>query len=242
VDQDLAYRDSPYHIGIELRDARTARGLSYEDVAKATKIKPEYLRAIENLAKSELPSIGYVLGFIRTYANFLGMDGGSAVARYKVDSEVPENLGLRDRPHFVPKRKIRLPRGFYPAITVMAIAGMLTVWYGTQTATQAAAVQTPDLRIEPAEQLATQTAIDPDLITVKALAPSWVQVKDETGRVIITRIFVTDETWQVPNNSGMVLSARDGGALELHLGETNLGPIGETGVAFSDMPLTVESR
>jgi len=102
----------PRHIGTELRDAREALGMSYGDVAELTKIQPQFLEAIENLAKSELPSIGYVLGYVRSYAKTMGMDGASAVARYKVDSEVPENLGMRDRPHFVPQRKIRLPRGF----------------------------------------------------------------------------------------------------------------------------------
>jgi len=127
--QDLG--SQPRHIGTELREIRLALGLSYADVATVTKIQPQFLEAIENLAKSELPSIGYVLGYVRSYAKALGMDGASAVARYKIDSEVPENLGMRDRPHFVPQRKIRLPRGLFSALTVVAVAGMLTVWYGT---------------------------------------------------------------------------------------------------------------
>jgi len=225
----------PRHIGTELRDARLALGLSYADVAETTKIQPQFLEAIENLAKSELPSIGYVLGYVRSYAKTMGMDGASAVARYKVDSEVPENLGMRNRPHFVPKRKIRIPRGFYSAMTVVAVAGMLTIWYGTQTETQAATVGGPDLT--PRENAAAAVINDPNMLTVKALAPSWVQIKDNNGRVIISRIFVTGETWQTTRGSGASISARDGGAIQVFVGQGDAGLLGELGVAINDVPL-----
>ena len=218
-----------------MRDARQALGLSYQEVSELTKIQPQFLESIENLAKAELPSIGYVLGYVRTYAKAMGIDGTSAVARFKVDSEVPENLGMRDRPHFVPRRKIRLPRGFFPALTVVAIAGMLTVWYGTQTETQAAVTNGPDLTPRTAE---TQPVIsDPNMITVKALAPSWVQIKDKNGRVVISRIFVTGETWQTQRGSGATLSARDGGAIQIFIGEGDAGLLGEQGAPVSDIPL-----
>ncbi len=225
------------HIGTELRDAREALGLSLADVAEATRIQQNYIAAIENLAKSELPSIGYVLGYVRSYANSLGMDGASAVARYKTDSEVPENLGLRDRPHFVPKRKIRLLRGLVPATTVMACAGMLAVWYGTQTETQAAIINQPDLSLQSMAAYSAPDLSDPNMLTIKATAPSWVQIKDGRGQVIISRIFVTGETWQTPMGSGATISARDGGAIQLFIGKGNAGLLGEPGVAFTDVPL-----
>ncbi len=210
-------------------------GMSYADVSELTKIQPQFLESIENLAKSELPSIGYVLGYVRTYAKAMGLDGTSAVARYKTDSEVPENLGMRDRPHFVPQRKIRMPRGLFPAMTVVAIAGMLTVWYGTQTETQAATANGPDLTPRTTE---TTAAIhDPNMVTVKALAPSWVQIKDKTNRVIISRIFVTGETWQTQRGSGAILSARDGGAIQIFVGQGDAGLLGEQGVAVNNVPL-----
>ena len=209
--------------------------MSYDDVAKNTKIQPQYLRAIENLSISELPSIGYVLGYVRSYAKAVGIDDASAVERYKVDSEVPENLGMRDRPHFVPQRKIRLPRGFLPAMTVVAVAGMLTVWYGLQTETQAATLISPDLT--PRETEVAAVLADPNMITVKALAPSWVQIKDKRGSVIISRIFVTGETWQTQRGSGAFISARDAGAIQIFVGGGDAGQLGEQGVAIYDIPL-----
>lgn len=228
-------RDEFRHIGIELRDARRALGLSYDEMSELTRIQPQFLESIENLAVSELPSIGYVLGYVRTYAKAMGLDGASAVARYKVDSKVPENLGMRDRPHFVPERKIRMPRGFFPALTVVAIAGMLTIWYGVQTETQAAITQSPDLTPRVVETQAASA--DPNMVTVKALAPSWVQIKDKNGRVIISRIFVTGETWQTQRGSGASLSARDGAAIRIYVGQGDAGLLGEKGVAVNNVPL-----
>lgn len=228
------FMDKANHIGAELRDARLARGLTYDDISEVTKIRPEFLGAIETLSTDNLPSIGYVLGYVRSYAKFLGMDSGSAVARYKVDSEVPDNLGVRKLPHFIPTRNIRLPRGFVPATMVLAVAGMLTLWYGTQTETQASVTTIADLSIVEQPQV---SMTDPDLVTVRALAPSWIQIKDKSGRILISRIFVTGETWQTPRGSGTTLSARDGGAIQLYIGETNAGEMGERGVAVTDISL-----
>lgn len=222
------------HIGTELRDVRMARGLSFEQVSEDTKIRPEFLSAIETLSKDDLPSIGYVLGYVRSYAKYLGMDTNSVIARYKLDTAVPENLGRRNLPHFVPKRNIRLPRGFIAATTVLSTAAMLVVWYGTQTELQASVIPAPDLSITE-EPLAALT--DPNMLTVRALAPSWIQIKDKSGRVIISRIFVTGETWQTPRNSGVSLSARDGGAVGLFIGDTNMGALGSRGVAIADIEL-----
>ncbi len=229
------------HIGLALREARLAQGLSHADIAAVIKIQPQFLSAIENLSKDDLPSAGYVLGYVRSYAKFLGLDGGKAVAQYKIDSEISGALPMRDRPHFVPRRKIRLPRAIVPATMVLAVAGMLTLWYGTQTETQAAAPTTvPDLSIAEAASIAVHVPAAmtaPDMLTIRALAPSWIQIKDARGDVVISRIFVTGETWQTPRGSGASLSARDGGAVRLYVGDLNTGALGEQGVALLDMPL-----
>ena len=61
-------------IGQQLLQAREARSLSLEEAAYATRIKPYYLQAIESGDFSSLPSPAQGRGFIRTYANFLGLD------------------------------------------------------------------------------------------------------------------------------------------------------------------------
>lgn len=61
-------------VGRKLAAAREARGFSYEDVLAGTKIKIGNLIAIEAGERAMLPAIPYTAGFIKAYAQFLGLD------------------------------------------------------------------------------------------------------------------------------------------------------------------------
>lgn len=67
-------------IGSQLRQAREARGLSLDDVQKATRIKRIYIEAIEAEQFQALPGPIQTRGFIRSYANHLGIDADELLA------------------------------------------------------------------------------------------------------------------------------------------------------------------
>jgi cytoskeletal protein RodZ len=62
-------------VGEILRTAREARKLSVEQVNRETKISVQTIRALEEDDFGAFPSETYVKGFVRTYAEFLGLDG-----------------------------------------------------------------------------------------------------------------------------------------------------------------------
>ncbi|MBA2533831.1 MAG: helix-turn-helix domain-containing protein [Rubrobacter sp.] len=62
-------------IGRFLEQARKERGLSLEEVEQATKIRKRYLAGLEREDYAMLPDAVYAQGFLKTYANFLGLDG-----------------------------------------------------------------------------------------------------------------------------------------------------------------------
>ncbi len=62
-------------IGRFLEQARKERGLSLEEVEQATKIRKRYLAGLESEDYAVLPDAVYAQGFLKTYANFLGLDG-----------------------------------------------------------------------------------------------------------------------------------------------------------------------
>ena len=62
-------------VGSQLRVAREAQGLTIAQVFKATRIKPVYLEALEANRISALPGPVQARGFVRSYANFLGLNG-----------------------------------------------------------------------------------------------------------------------------------------------------------------------
>ena len=231
---------SEHHIGAELRARRLAMGQSPADIANALKIQESYIIAIEALDVKALPAIGYVLGFVRSYADLVGLDGAGAVRRYKSDSATPEDLGRRKMPHFVPQRKIRLPRGFVPALTVLACAGVLTFWYSSSTPSIASNAPITDM-LDEADYVPETLPDDPTILTLKAVAPTWVQVSDAAGRPVMSRIMVTGESWSAAGDRALTLSVRDGAAIELYAGRERLGAFGEKGVAFTNKPLAREA-
>jgi len=62
-------------VGEILRTTRESRKLSIEQVNRDTKISVQTIRAIEEDDFGAFPSETYVKGFVRTYAEFLGLDG-----------------------------------------------------------------------------------------------------------------------------------------------------------------------
>lgn len=70
-------------IGEELRMERTRKGLTFKDVEQVLHIRSAYLEAIEEGNFGLIPGEVYVKGFIRNYANFLGLDGQRLINAYK---------------------------------------------------------------------------------------------------------------------------------------------------------------
>jgi len=81
-----------FEIGTTLREARVRRGLEISDCEAATKIRGKYLRALEDERFDVLPAPTYVRGFLRTYADFLRLDGQLVMDEYesRFDEELPE--------------------------------------------------------------------------------------------------------------------------------------------------------
>lgn len=77
---DLKAHDS---IADTLRLARQEHGQDLRTVAQVLRIRHAYLEAIEKGDFEQLPGTAYAIGFLRTYAEFLGLDGELIVERYK---------------------------------------------------------------------------------------------------------------------------------------------------------------
>lgn len=71
-----------FEIGSSLREARTRQGLDFDEMEFRTKVRAKYLRALEDERFEQLPAHTYIKGFLRTYADSLGMDGQLYVDEY----------------------------------------------------------------------------------------------------------------------------------------------------------------
>ncbi len=73
----------PSAVGAELRAARMAQNILLADAATQLRIKEAHLLALENGHFDDLPGAAYVSGFLRSYAQFLGLDAHAVQARFK---------------------------------------------------------------------------------------------------------------------------------------------------------------
>jgi cytoskeletal protein RodZ len=87
-----------FEIGASLREARARRQLGYDQIEAETKIRAKYIRCMEDEQFDVLPSGTYVRGFLRTYADYLGLDGQLYVDEYSSRfGDIPDERTTRRR-------------------------------------------------------------------------------------------------------------------------------------------------
>lgn len=86
-------------VGRNLKLAREEKNLSLDEVSRATKIKKDFLSAIEEDRYDLLPGPVFASGFVRSYADYLGLDGQSAAQKAVrgATADIPEPPGALDR-------------------------------------------------------------------------------------------------------------------------------------------------
>jgi cytoskeletal protein RodZ len=82
--------------GEQLKRERTLRKISLEEIAKATKISVRYLRALEGNDFSELPGGVFDRGYVRAYAQFVGLDEEATVEAYVAERGPEPTAEQRD--------------------------------------------------------------------------------------------------------------------------------------------------
>ena len=117
-----------FEIGNSLREARLRRELELADAEHGTKIRGKYLRALEDERFEVLPAHTYVKGFLRTYAEYLGLDGQLYVDEYNsryVIGEEEAPVGSRR----VPAAKRRQAERRESRVVVMALGAIALVTF-----------------------------------------------------------------------------------------------------------------
>ncbi|GGE45331.1 helix-turn-helix domain-containing protein [Actibacterium pelagium] len=75
-----------FRLGDEMRGERATLGKSLLDVQRELKIKASYIAAIENADPNAFDSKGFIAGFVRSYARYLGMDPDESFRRFCEES------------------------------------------------------------------------------------------------------------------------------------------------------------
>jgi len=115
-------------VGRILAQAREIAGYSLYDVAATLRIRHGLLQAIEEGRHQDLPGPVYAIGFVRTYAEFLGFNGDQMVARFKRESATVERKPDLVFPAPVPEGS-RVPGGAILMIAVLIGGLAYAGWY-----------------------------------------------------------------------------------------------------------------
>jgi hypothetical protein len=114
-----------FEIGNSLREARERQGLGYPEIELATKIRVKYIRALEEEDFTSIPGDAYIRGFLRTYAEYLGLDGDVYVDEYASRFITSWRDDLPPRPE---RRRIRTrERHLERRAVLLVVAGMVLV-------------------------------------------------------------------------------------------------------------------
>lgn len=179
--------------GSKLKQAREARQLTLHEIEWATKIRAEYLQALEEDRFDLLPSGTHARGFLRSYARYLGLDADALVDEYNQSAGVSHEI-ISTRPAVVSRgRELAVTPGMIVGaalIVLIAVFGFyLKVQFDKYQASRAADAQpTPQLSLSalptpspsppppPAPAPSPSSSSTTVVLVVRVDAPVWLSI------------------------------------------------------------------
>ena len=114
-------------VGELLRNCREANHLALSDVAGTLRIRESYLDALERDDLDSLPGPAYAIGFLRSYAEYLGLNGEEAVRLFK--KELAGAVPQSDLVFPEPVSESRIPRGGIILVSLVLAGTAYGLWY-----------------------------------------------------------------------------------------------------------------
>jgi cytoskeletal protein RodZ len=99
-------------LGEKLRAAREEKGISFDQISRETNIASRYLEALEAENFSGFPGEPYILGFLRNYGDYLGLDVQELLSLYRA-------LKIQEQP--IPVEQLLRPASRFPRIAIIAV-------------------------------------------------------------------------------------------------------------------------
>ena len=220
-----------FEIGGSLREARLKRGLTPADVQKAIRIRDRYLQALEEERWELLPGDAYVKGFLRTYADYLGLDGSLYVDEYNNRYAHPDEQPLLVPERFARSRSHRGGSGpMRPLVVVGALAAVVVavaVWQlGGSSGTKQGAPPTTTPTTLPTKPKKkhhrhVSTPLPTRAVLVASRGSSWLWVRSgsASGPTLYEGTLLQGKTLPVKLTSGPVwIRIGDPPNVDVHLG------------------------
>lgn len=231
-------------IGDALREARERQGRLVEEASQATRVRSDYLHALENERFEVLGGDVYAKGFLRTYARWLGLDPEPLVELYRTEVQ-QEGYD----PHALVEHPVATsPRTFAPTWLVwVAVAGAVLLvtllvggLFGSRTPEPAIEplprAEAPPTTVEPPEVVVPEPEPPPSPsptptgvnLVLLLEEPSWMRVRIR-GRSVFEGLVPAGETKEFQAPERVDLRLGNAGGVRLMLNGRDLGSPGARG-------------
>jgi cytoskeleton protein RodZ len=172
-----------FEIGNSLREARLRQQLQFAVLEERTKVRPKYLRALEDEQFEVLPAPTYVKGFLKAYADALGLDGQLYVDEFNsrfVAGEEDAPFRAQRTPSTRAARRVETSAVLVTLAAVIAVTALLVLAFKSPDANRRHAVgakgATP---VQPAPHPVVRKRPAPrvSLVLTAAVGDSWLEVR-----------------------------------------------------------------
>lgn len=284
-EDELYYTD--LSVGEILRRTRMHYGQSVYDIERALRIKASQIQAIESDSIEKLPGRVYALGFVRSYSEYLGLDGDKMVGLFKKqagrhatqpelhfpvaasESKVPsvavillsltlllivaaiawqyQNSSKQEAtippvPEHLQKggisgsedvAKVVKPEGFIgPQLPGEAVGKQ-------EDSTDSLSVSTPVPNMTEGVTVHQETEEPSIILTINE--SSWVEIKDQNGEPVVSRVLKAGDQYFVPNRPDLTMSLGNAGGVGLEINGQTVTALGKSGEIIRDIALDTQT-
>lgn len=253
-------------VGEILRRTRVHYKQSIPDIERALRIRADQIEAIETGNVEKLPGRVYAVGFIRTYSEYLGLDGDKMVALFKTQSidrtEPPPPLIFPEK-----VSDARIPSKWLIAASLLLIGLVVAFWSSSTSGDRKIVENIPDApkatsrlpaftppageEAAPAQKEALgPPAPQPQAETAQDIAPevqrgiilninqnSWVEIRDQGGAVLLSRVLQAGDQYFVPDRPDLFISIGNAGGVTIEVDGVALRALGRTGDVMRNLRL-----
>jgi cytoskeleton protein RodZ len=239
----------PSRVGERLRTAREAQSRDLEDIAGISRVPLRHLRAIEAGDHSELPATPYSVGFVRTYAQALGLDAAALAQDFR--AELGESPVPRRAPEpFEPADPKRVPSRLLAIVALLiaiGLAGSYAVWRsgvltgdGADARAKLAAAGDATTPAGPGPMPArTPPPAVSGPVVVTATEPVWLRIYEANGGPrYIEKVMQPGDSFEVPATAKdpQILTGRPQ-SIRVTVGTTVIPPLGTPERTIADVSL-----